>query len=791
MKVVLPLLTWLASASASNAILDCMRGNYTLADTPELAARAPVCTWGDYAGFLASSASRGWADGDEEPVTADVGANGELDPKSAHAELTSSITTALTIADTLRLTLGDQAYAERTAPVTVDMVGWAFHWTAREEVEGTSNTIEVAAWDATLQRETRLRWGAHIGGALRRLLPRVEAITVRGYGPEAPRVNRTALRADGWLSLELYPGVYDRLSEPPPTLTLLENSGMHDDLWPSDGGCVSDKGELPRTSAAELARRTANGETEGVGLGCLWRATVELLRDSGRLVWATSYSSHEHLAAVGNLRAVGARIEHAFPNGWREEGRRVVHFDLLRQPSPIVEALHDPTPRKWASKEAQYATTAALWRHRVEQGGYERLLRLSRNSHVLAFQGNAAIAAGRADCERAGEGSCEGIPDVEALMQSSAYDATALGSGAAAASTSLAHEQYSRAWYEYNQALKVRARLQAAALAASHLPSMPPRQTLILREVPWLQGGGSEGGGGGGGGGDDGGSGGSAAAAKAVAETRRPPEAEALFVAAEALREDGKPAAARAQYDACLALAPDDAPSYRGLGAVLGELGEGGAQLRAYRTAVKLRPADAMGWSKLGVALSALEADEAVVEAEAAFRRACTTAPEDARAPLNLGRYLAKLSRPAEAIASFYEAAGADAEYYEEAALGIGTARAQQGRLREAVGRFEAALRISPGNERLRASIGPMTMNAEAVEVALGGAEDAVADLCGTPCQKVIDGAGYTVCAIMWADGCGEIPPPQGFTAQSTVAELCRKTCAFYAWGRMQQQPRQ
>jgi len=75
--------------------------------------------------------------------------------------------------------------------------------------------------------------------------------------------------------------------------------------------------------------------------------------------------------------------------------------------------------------------------------------------------------------------------------------------------------------------------------------------------------------------------------------------------------------------------------------------------------------------------------------------------------------------------------------------------------------------------------------------VALGGAEDAVADLCGTPCQNVIDGAGYTVCAITWADGCGELPPPQGFTAQSTVAELCRKACAFYAWGRLQQQPRQ
>ena len=49
--------------------------------------------------------------------------------------------------------------------------------------------------------------------------------------------------------------------------------------------------------------------------------------------------------------------------------------------------------------------------------------------------------------------------------------------------------------------------------------------------------------------------------------------------------------------------------------------------------------------------------------------QAVDVAPEDARPPLNLGRYLAKLSRPAEAIEQFYAAAVTDAEYFDEVQL--------------------------------------------------------------------------------------------------------------------------
>ena len=42
---------------------------------------------------------------------------------------------------------------------------------------------------------------------------------------------------------------------------------------------MSDKGR--HLSEAALHARKAAGELEGVGLGCLWRETVELLRDAG------------------------------------------------------------------------------------------------------------------------------------------------------------------------------------------------------------------------------------------------------------------------------------------------------------------------------------------------------------------------------------------------------------------------------------------------------------------------------------------------------------------------------
>ena len=382
-----------------------------------------------------------------------------------------------------------------------------------------------------VQEATRVFWGAQIGAALRRMLPLVPRFLVRGFGPEAPQLAPTKLDEDGWLVLELFPGLYEAPSEPPPTLTLLENSGLHDDYWPSDGGCVSFNGR--HLSEAALRARKAAGELEGVGLGCLWRETVELLRETGRPVFATSYQSHEHLSALENLLAIGTRITHAYPNGFREASTRVPTTDLLEPPGPVAEAMRDSYPRPWGAKEAQLATTAALWRFKVEKGGYERSVCGRRNSHVIGFQGCAPPG-----CDPP------------------AREATAERDGA-----------YAAMWRHANSAREVQRALQSRLCAASELASMPPRQAEIVRAT-WR------------------------CAAPAKLDWAR-------------LGEPVPAAEPKAEVQALLERA---------------------------------------------VELSAEESEGAAEATEEAFRAAAEADPADARPPLNLGRFLAKLSRPAEAI---------------------------------------------------------------------------------------------------------------------------------------------
>ena len=56
----------------------------------------------------------------------------------------------------------------------------------------------------------------------------------------------------------------------------------------------------------------------------------------------------------------------------------------------------------------------------------------------------------------------------------------------------------------------------------------------------------------------------------------------------------------------------------------------------------------------------ALNSLDEMDEAEATFTRARAVGPTDARPSLNLGRFLTKMGRPAEAISAFYEAAAVD-----------------------------------------------------------------------------------------------------------------------------------
>lgn len=213
-------------------------------------------------------------------------------------------------------------------------------------------------------------------------------------------------------------------------------------------------------------------------------------------------------------------------------------------------------------------------------------------------------------------------------------------------------------------------------------------------------------------------------------------------------------------------------------------------------------------------------------EAEASFRAAMEADPSDARPPLNLARapprhhhdllllhcttttissyftepppppprptfpprqarYLVKLGRPAESIAAFYAAAVTNSEYFGEVKLGIGTAQAQQGRLAEAVLSFESAHRMDLQNEKLAASLETMRTNAEQLAALQAGLRD-VPDLCGTPCQDVVDSGSVAMCEVTWADGCGDAAPPAGFSAASTVGQLCAHACAYAQLARQQ-----
>ena len=48
--------------------------------------------------------------------------------------------------------------------------------------------------------------------------------------------------------------------------------------------------------------------------------------------------------------------------------------------------------------------------------------------------------------------------------------------------------------------------------------------------------------------------------------------------------------------------------------------------------------------------------------------------------------------------------------------------------------------------------------------------------LCGLSCKRVIYDFGQP-CSNTWADGCGPTPPPENFTSESTLYELCPNEC--------------
>lgn len=99
----------------------------------------------------------------------------------------------LAVVRALELSLGADAHVARTEPVVIDLVGWSFWWRRQAGV--------AAAVDQGLADELSA-FGKAVGATLRRLLPRVSGVKLRGVGPEALDLPRVNLTSDGWLTLE-------------------------------------------------------------------------------------------------------------------------------------------------------------------------------------------------------------------------------------------------------------------------------------------------------------------------------------------------------------------------------------------------------------------------------------------------------------------------------------------------------------------------------------------------------------------------------------------------------------
>jgi len=252
-----------------------------------------------------------------------------------------------------------------------------------------------------------------------------------------------------------------------------------------------------------------------------------------------------------------------------------------------------------------------------------------------------------------------------------------------------------------------------------------------------------------------------------------------------ALRSQDREAEAIGAYRTALSIEPNDFQCHSSLAGAHGALGQYADEKRHYLAAIRLKPHDVKAHLNLAVSHSSLDELD---EAEAAYLAAGRVAPTDGRPPLNLARFLVKLQRPAEAVAAFRLAATLDGANEKDAMLGEGTARAQQGRLEEATASFAAALASDPGDGQLQASFDAMSAQAAALASVQASTTNALPDICGTPCQDVVDYNSLAMCELTWEAGCGDAPPPSHFSKESTLQELCGYSCAYSRLTRAGQQ---
>jgi hypothetical protein len=303
-----------------------------------------------------------------------------LELTRAHKVATTTDATPMVIMQALRLSLGDEAFAARTSPLVIDLLGYV-PWRDRHHSHAYVLPWEVVAED------TRAVLGSRMGDTLKRLLPRVEHVLIRGYGPECPRVPRTSLRDDGWLDLELFPGFYAP-THPPPDLTLIEQGGLHDGTWISGEKYCGDPLGTAMTPA-DLRRGlktvlTGKAMDHVLVLPCMWRQSIEALRDDGRLVFVTDYHEHEHRGTLNNLASLNVKVMHAFQSGFGDisplSPEHRPRFDLLGS-DPLLGG--------------GGGVFRAQRRYRILMLNYTRVIAVSRNSYVVAFQGVALEGVNR------------------------------------------------------------------------------------------------------------------------------------------------------------------------------------------------------------------------------------------------------------------------------------------------------------------------------------------------------------------------------------------------------------